>query len=141
MEGLAYDASQNRLLLALKGDPGNGLEDVRAIYAYDLVAGRLLQQPVFTLSRERLDPGGAPFKPSGLALHPKTGEIYVVSGVRRALVVLSPDGELRAAVALPPRLYPQPEGITFAPDGTLYLSNEGGGGTATLLRFLPQPSL
>lgn len=139
VEGLAYDAARNRLLVACKEDPGNDLEGVRAIYAYDLDAQRLDATPAFTLDRATLDPGGAPFKPSGLAVHPKTSEIYVVSGVRRALVVLSPEGELRAAVQLPPRLYPQPEGIAFAPDGTLYISNEGGGGSASLLRFLPQP--
>lgn len=137
VEGLAYDAAQNRLLLALKGDPGNGLRRVRAIYAYDLATGERSDEPAFTLDRDRLDPGGAPFKPSGLAFHPTSGELYVLSAVRRALVVLSPDGDLRAAVALPARLYPQPEGIAFAPDGTLFISSEGDGIAGTLLRFLP----
>lgn len=139
VEGLAYDASRNRLLLACKEDPGGGLEGVRAIYAFDLGTRRLDPAPAFTLDRATLDPGGAPFKPSGLALHPETGELYVISGVRRALIVLSAEGELRSAVQLPARLYPQPEGIAFASDGTLYISNEGGGASATLLRFLPQP--
>ena len=139
VEGLAYDARGNRLLLACKGDPGGGRKGVRTIYAYDLAAERLDPDPVFTLDREVLDEGGAPFKPSGLAVHPGTGEIYIISGVRKALVVLSPEGDLTAAVSLPPRLYPQPEGIAFARDGTLFISNEGGGGSATLLRFSPQP--
>lgn len=137
VEGLAYDAAQNRLLLALKGDPGNGLRRVRAIYAYDLTTGERSDEPAFTLDRDQLDPGGAPFKPSGLAFHPATGELYVLSAVRRALIVLSPEGELRAAVALPARLYPQAEGIAFAPDGTLFISSEGDGTAGTLLRFLP----
>ncbi|MEM6326135.1 MAG: SdiA-regulated domain-containing protein [Bacteroidota bacterium] len=137
VEGLAFDPTENRLLLACKEDPGGDLSGVRAIYAYDLASGRLGPDPVYTLDRATLDPGGASFKPSGLAVHPETGEIYVVSGVRQALVVLSPTGDLRAAVQLPAPLYPQPEGIAFAPDGTLYISNEGTGGPATLLRFLP----
>ncbi|MEM1054663.1 MAG: SdiA-regulated domain-containing protein [Bacteroidota bacterium] len=140
VEGLAYDAAQNRLLLALKGDPGNDLEDVRAIYAFDLASGRLFPEPAYTLDRERLDSGADSFKPSGLAIHPETDEIYIISADLRALIVLIPEGELQAAVALPVRLYPQPEGIAFAPDGTLFLSNEGGSGAATLLRFSPQPS-
>ena len=139
VEGLAYDARGQRLLLACKGDPGGGLEDVRAVYAYDLASGRLQGAPVFTLDRTVLDAGGSPFKPSGIAVHPASGDVYVLSGVRKALVVLSPEGQLRAAVSLPPRLYPQPEGITFAPDGTLFIANEGGSGAGTLLRFLPQP--
>ena len=101
MEGLAYDAAHNWLLLACKGDPGGGLEDVRAVYAFDLDTGKLMGPPVFTLDRETLDAGGAPFKPSGLAIHPASGEIYVISSVRKALVVLAPDGSLRAAVSLP----------------------------------------
>jgi hypothetical protein len=39
--------------------------------------------------------------------------------------------------ALPAALYPQPEGIAFLPDGTLFISNEGPSGAATLLRFAP----
>ncbi len=139
VEGLAYDARGNRLLLACKGNPGPGLDGVRAIYAYDLDTGRLDPAPAFLLDREVLDQGGAPFKPSGIAVHPASGEIYIVSGVRKAVVVLSPEGDLTGAVSLPPRLYPQPEGITFASDGTLFISNEGAGGAATLLRFSPQP--
>lgn len=138
VEGLAYDARGHRLLLACKGDPGGGLDGVRAIYAYDLASGTLSEGPLLTLDREALD-RASPFKPSGLAVHPLSGEVYVISGVLTALVVLAPDGDLRAAVALPPRLFPQPEGIAFSPDGTLFISNEGGSGSATLLRFSPQP--
>ena len=139
VEGLGYDASRNRLLLACKESPGAGLAGVRAVYAYDLDAGRLTRQPVYTLDREALDVGGATFKPSGLAVHPETHEVYILSGVLKAVVVLTPEGERRAAISLPSHLYPQPEGIAFAPDGTLYISNEGAGGSATLLRFSPQP--
>lgn len=139
VEGLAYDARGNRLLLALKGDPGGDLEDVRAIYAYDLATGRLADAPAYTLRRADLDQGGASFKPSGIAVHPASGEIYVLSGVLKALVVLSPEGERLAAISLPSHLYPQPEGIAFGADGTLYIANEGGGGAATLLRFSPTP--
>lgn len=135
-EGLAYDAAHNRLLIACKENPGNGLGDVRAIYAFDLGTETLSPAPVFTLDRVRLD-AADPFKPSALAIRPGTGEIYVLSSVRKALAVLSPAGTLLAVVELPEALYPQPEGLAFAADGTLYLSNEGPDGPATLLRFDP----
>ena len=135
-EGLAYDAGRNRLLIACKENPGNGLRNVRAVYAFDVRTNRLDPTPVFTLDRTRLD-AEEPFKPSAIAVRPGSGDVYVLSSVRKALVVLAPDGTVRAVVALPEALYPQPEGIAFAADGTLYISNEGPDGPATLLRFDP----
>lgn len=141
-EGLAYDAPNARLLIACKEDPGPELTDVRAIYAFDLRAKRLSERPVFVLDRRALDrpprrggAAGAAFKPSALAVHPTSGRIYVLSSARKALAVLSPEGTLLEAVALPERLYPQPESLTFLPDGTLFIASEGESGDATLLRF------
>ena len=135
-EGLAYDAPGNRLLIACKENPGNGLRDVRAVYAFDLATNRLGPTPVFTLDRTLLD-AADPFKPSAIAVRPGSGDVYILSSVRKALVVLAPDGTVRAVVALPRALYAQPEGIAFTADGTLYISNEGPDGPATLLRFDP----
>lgn len=137
-EGLAYDAAGGRLLIACKEHPGvDG--DVRAIWAFDLATRELGDAPVVELDRAVIDEGGPPhFKPSALAVHPRTGELYVVSSVRKAILVLTPAGEIAAAVALPEALYGQPEGIAFAPDGTLFLSNESTLGPATLLRYAEQ---
>ena len=135
-EGLGYDAAAGRLLIACKEDPGDDLKGVRAVYAFDLETLELSPRPAFTLDRSRVD-GDDLFKPSALAVHPTTGQIYVLSSVRKALAVVDPDGTLLAVVALPPTLYPQPEGIAFAVDGTLFISNEGPVGAGTLLRFTP----
>ncbi|MDT0631280.1 SdiA-regulated domain-containing protein [Rubrivirga litoralis] len=135
-EGLGYDLAQNRLLIACKEDPGLDLRGVRAVYAFDLATLALSERPVFTLDRARVD-GDDAFKPSALAVHPATGQVYVLSSVRKALAVVEPDGTLSAVVELPPALYPQPEGIAFAADGTLFISNEGPVGSGTLLRFAP----
>ena len=135
-EGLGYDAAGDRLLVACKEDPGADLEGVRAVYAFDLQALALSERPVFTLDRSAVD-GDERFKPSALAVRPATGQIYVLSSVRKALAVVEPDGTLAAVVELPPSLYPQPEGIAFAADGTLFISNEGPVGAGTLLRFTP----
>ena len=135
-EGLAYDEANNRLLIACKENPGNGLGRVRAVYAFDLRTLTLSSAPVFTLDRRLVD-ARQPFKPSALAIRPATGQIYVLSSVRKAIAVLTSAGALETVIDLPEALYAQPEGITFAPDGTLYISNEGPRGPATLLRFDP----
>lgn len=136
-EGLAYDAAGGRLLVAAKEDPGDSLRGVRAVYAFDLATRALSPAPAFTLDRALLDGDLAAFKPSALAIHPTSGHVYVLSSVRKALAVVDAEGTLLAAVPLEEALFPQPEGITFAPDGTLYIANEGPSGPGTLLRFAP----
>lgn len=135
-EGLAYDATGGRLLIACKEDPGEGLEDVRAIYAFDLATETLSAAPVALLDRQQLD-GEASFKPSALAVDPRTGRWFVLSSVEKALAVLDPDGTLVASLPLSAQLFPQPEGIAFDAAGTLFIANEGRVGAGTLLRFSP----
>ncbi len=134
-EGLAYDGA-GRLLIACKEWPGDGLGDVRAVYAFDLATETLGPRPVALLDRQRVD-GLAAFKPSALAVHPVSGEVYVLSSVRTAIAVLTPDGALRAVLPFPSGLVPQPEGMAFAADGTLYVSSEGPRGPGLLLRYSP----
>lgn len=135
-EGLAHDAAENRLLVSCKENPGEGLGRVRAVYAFDLARRALGEAPVYQLAREAVD-GAKNFKPSALAVHPTTGHLYVLSSVRPALAVLDRAGALVALADLPADTFPQPEGLAFAPDGTLYLATEGAGGTARLARYAP----
>ena len=134
-EGLEYDPAEERLLIVCKEDAGPELPGIRAIYAFHLSSLDRSPNPVFRLDRAVLDAPSRPFKPSALARHPRTGQFYVLSAVRHALAVLNPDGSLAAALALPAARYPQPEGLAFSPDGTLFLSSEGRTGPATLFRF------
>lgn len=134
-EGLAFDG-QGRLLIACKEWPGPDLNDVRAIWAFDLETEILSPDPVVLLDRRQVD-GRLNFKPSALAVHPISGRVYVLSSVRTAIAVLSPDGALLAILDFPPRLVPQPEGLAFAADGTMYVSSEGTTGPGLLLRYAP----
>lgn len=135
-EGLVYDAAGHRLLIACKEWPGPDLGDVRAIYAFDLATETLSEAPVFQLDRTQVD-GQAAFKPSALAVHPTTGQIYVLSSVRTSLAVLTPDGVLLGVAEIPARFAPQPEGLAFTADGTLYVASEGPAGPGALLRYPP----
>ncbi len=74
------------------------------------------------------------FKPSAAAIHPLTGEVYIISSINKLLVIT--DRELRAKSVYPLRrsLYKQPEGLSFTSEGDMIISNEQAGkGNAQLL--------
>jgi uncharacterized protein YjiK len=137
-EGLALDAPRDRLLIACKEDPGEGHneDEVKAVYAFDLSTRTLAAAPVLLLPRSALD-AAEDFKPSALAVHPRTGEVYVLSSVRNAIAVVNASGEVTSVVELPEALNAQPEGLAFTADGALYLANEGGDGEGTISRYDP----
>lgn len=146
VEGLAYDRSGNRLLLACKRDArGDGNDkDGRYVYAFDLAAETLSERPVYAIDqaavRQYLDAGSPcagfaklndffgrddfDLAPSALAIHPRTGELFLTSSVGKVLMVLGPEGDIRWLERLDKARFPQPEGLAFAAGGTLYLSTE-----------------
>ena len=158
-EGLVYDAPNHRLLIACKEFAGKGLRDRKAIYAFDLTTKTLLKEPVYTINlaafSEQIGPEGGPndavrralgstfdmsgFKPSALGLHPITGHLYVLSSVRKALVVLNKDSIIEAVWPLSDQLFRQPESMAFLPNGDLFIASEGDGQKATLVRYTYRP--
>ena len=142
-EGLCYDIRRQALLIACKGNPDSAYR--RDVYAFDLQAKQLGQTPVFSVDPvevNRLVPHATDekhgyFSPSGIAIHPLTGDVYIISTALKRLVVLDyQSGAIRFAVRLNKKLLPQPEGIAFDPEGNLYLSSEGKkGGEGLFFRF------
>lgn len=145
LEGLAWLAAKKRLLLACKNPmlSKNGF----AIYALDLETKALDPEPWAVIPQKALrayvseekvaHAQPKAFGPSGLAVHPTTGEVYVVSSTGRMLVVLGPDGALRKVEGLARDVHRHPEGICFSADGTLFISNEARGGRPVIQRFAP----
>jgi uncharacterized protein YjiK len=142
-EGLAYDPVNKNLLIACKEDPymdekeGSG---VKAIYSFNPEKKQLDTEPVLLINLDTVNyyKGDATFKPSGIAIHPITGEIYILGSVGKLLLVLSRKGEMLAMIKLSSHIFRQPEGICFSPDGILYISNEGAGKEGTILEFEPR---
>jgi len=159
VEGLCYQVSQKRLLVACKGFPGKGkkLKHRKAIYAFDPKKKELSDDPVYTIDLKQLadsidqdvvasaygslaeffNPGDGEltFQPSAIAVHPISEQIYLLSSAGKLMVILSPEGEVEKVLPLDRSVFKQPEGLAFEKDGTMYISNEGRGGHANILRF------
>ena len=140
-EGLGYDPTQNCLLIACKeqGFIDEKSDDQRAVYRFDLENKTLIQQPYLVIEEGKLAARTRKkisFHPSGIAVHPLTQELYIIASNGKLLVVMDTNGNILAAKSLPANVFNQPEGICFAPDGTLYISNEGRDGNGNILRFI-----
>ncbi|MNC99191.1 hypothetical protein D3C83_173920 [compost metagenome] len=48
----------------------------------------------------------------------------MVASVGKLLVVTDKKGKVEHAIPISPIAFPQPEGLTFSPNGDLYISNE-----------------
>lgn len=159
VEGLAYDAKSQQLLLACKAASGTSgdLKLTKAIYAFDLNGKFLKEEPKFCIRLEDVHqflktdpvlrklekiqeffaPGDSElgFSPSAIAKHPRSGNLYILSSVGKILMVVSPQGQILHIEKMKKSIHAQPEGICFDADGTLYISNEGKGGKGRILRF------
>lgn len=135
VEGMYYDSSRNRLLLAVKEkDPV--AKDYKGIYAFDLSRKNIAKKPAYKIQfdekifediskKDKQDI----FKPSEVALHPKSGELYLLEGETPKLLILSASGKGKRLYFLDDDQFPQPEGLAFDSIGNLYISNEGDPGT------------
>ncbi len=142
-EGLCYDKNNNRLLVAIKDEePGN--PDYKGIYSFDVVAKRMPEQPVFKIdmtddvfgkSGSKKKKGGD-IKPSAIAVHPATGDIYITDGPKAKLLVLNKEGSIKKLYQLNGKEFAQPEGITFKTTGELYISNEGSKQSGNILHVV-----
>lgn len=146
VEGLAYLEIRNMLILACKGKSGKKSE--KNFYGFDIEVDALLPQPLITVSEDdiknfltkhsklpedQIKKISKDFSPSGIALHPITGDWYILSSVGKLLFVLAPTGDILYIEKLDPNMYLQPEGIVFSKDGTqLYISSEAKDQTASL---------
>ena len=157
IEGLGYDKKNNRLLLAAKGKMAEDPTFSRAVYGFDLNENKLAEKPLFTIDleqvhdyldsdepvkhlekiSEKLDPakGGFTFGTSGIAVHPITGNYYLISSIGKMLMVVSPEGEIIHIEKFKKKIHPQPEGICFESDGTMWIANEGNKSKPSILKF------
>lgn len=138
-EGLGFDEAQNRLLIACKNEGGEGLGNQTAIHAFDLGAMALASEPAFVIDPNQFG-GKKKLRASALAVHPVTGHVVVLSAARKALIALGPDGAVAETWDLEPAGFEQPEGLTFLPNGDVFIASEGDKRAPVLQRFAYQPA-
>ena len=62
--------------------------------------------------------------------------IFILSSINNLIAVLTPDGKLSHIIQFEGKEYKQPEGIAFAENGKLYISNEAGkSGNANIIEL------
>jgi uncharacterized protein YjiK len=106
------------------------------VYAYNFDRKVLFKHISIPQEQVTDDANGKDFRPSGIAVHPKTGQIFILASDGKKLLILSEQGQKEALVSLNPKIYRQPEGICFSPNGDLFISSEGKKGDGYILRFI-----
>ncbi len=131
-EGLCYDQKNDRLLLVCKENTHKKHKDEIQVYAFSIEEEKFEKDPVYNLDKHDIHTN---FKPSGIAIHPETGLIYILSSASQTLLVINEAGEVMSKTQLSPRLYQQAEGICFNHKNELFISNEKKDREPTLMRF------
>jgi len=136
-ETIFYDSSLHRLIVMCKNCEDDTKKEVGS-WAFDPSTNSF--STAFNIStlkiKEQLKDEKFKFKPSAGAIHPVTGELYVLSSIGKALVIFNKDHTVKNSYRIDPKLFKQPEGMTFTPKGDLIISNEAANsGAADILIF------
>ena len=151
VEGIAYDAENNQLLMACKespllGDEAYTIKDSKYIYAFDLESKTLNNSPIIQYNFETIQLFLAAnpstilhpkvqkslnkgkklnLKPTDIAIHPLTQDIFILCGTAYSILVFSAKNyALKAIYSLDDSIFNQAEGLTFLPNGDFYISTE-----------------
>ncbi|MFT5667291.1 MAG: hypothetical protein ACI9DK_001480 [Vicingaceae bacterium] len=139
MESLALNKLNCSLLLAPKDRDLSDL-NFKGMYEISLDSKKMNVSPSFKINMNdqafesfRSKKVYKTFSPSGLAIHPKTHDIYVLDGKKPKLLILDKQGKLKQIHLLDETVFVQPESITFDAGGKLFIGNEGKENNATII--------
>lgn len=141
-EGLGLSANGKSILVACKSSastPNTSYKGNRSIYTFDLNTKTLQEKPSILINLDELEEitgkEDQRYRPSGVAVHPHSKEVYTIASSGQLLVVTNRDGSIKWVKRLDNDIFRQPEGICFDPQGNLYISNEGRGKKGNILVF------
>ena len=138
VEGMVYEPAGRALLFACKEPRTRALAGHLAVLRWSLDRKALDPRPwiFLRLSGITRELKGQGFHPSELARVPGSDHYLLLSGREHAIAEITPAGAVVAVAHLRRRDHRQAEGLAFAPDGSLLISDEGAGrrGTITVYR-------
>jgi uncharacterized protein YjiK len=138
-ETLYYDSSVNGLIMLCKSCEADKGQKVRTAYRFDLATRKFDSASFYTIStksvKDVLKDSDVEFKPSAAAIHPIEKQLYILSSAGQVMAITDTRGTVKWAFRLNPDRNQQAEGIAFAPNGAMYISNEGKFGKPTLQIF------
>jgi hypothetical protein len=160
-EGLCYDRKRKLFLISCKNkaataEDNKEYKNKKAIYGFSIPENKLTKDPVIIIDENEVKKfaygahqnvidkfmqfysatkNAAVFQPSGLAIHPITGDLYIISSVGNILLITDDKGKIKEAIKMPPSEFKQPEGIAFDSEGNMFISNEGRKGKGNILKF------
>lgn len=138
IEGLAYLASEESLILACKRHHARGMRGTVALYAWPIGASAAAPWRSWREAELTRAAGVRAFRPSSLDIDQTSGRIILLSANDNALAEFSADGALLAARALG-TAHRQAEGAVVAADGALLIADEGQAAPALLSRYARVP--
>ena len=128
IESLAYEEGSGHLFLIGKDESKSG-KALRDMFSFDPAVGETSRAFSVSHPGERKDgtnkKGGMKFNPSGMDIHPVTGEFYIVDGPAARIYRVTGKGEISGIYELDAKQVPQVEGISFGPAGECFISTEG----------------
>lgn len=138
-ETLYYDPAMEGLIMICKTCDADKGKQIRSAYRFDLATHQFDSSAIFTISTEEIrklmKDNDIEFDPSAAAIHPLNKRLYILSSAGNLLVITDNRGKVIEGYHLNPVDHPQAEGLCFAPNGDMYISNEGKYGKPTLQIF------
>lgn len=136
-ETTCFDPSKQKIFILTK-TPKTLQEGKIPAYVLDTVTGNFNFAPEYSPDSAALTQiAGNPklfCKPTSAAFHPVSGELYIISVNDRMLLIMN-NGSVKHYYKLDKKTFRQPEGICFAPNGDMMISNEAGDGKANIQVF------
>ncbi|MDN3203241.1 SdiA-regulated domain-containing protein [Algoriphagus sediminis] len=141
-ESLVQSQDSQKLISICKDCKWDKNEKEASAYSFDPNVKEYSDQAAFQLVKKQIEERlnvdydkSVKIQPSAAALHPIDQEYYIISSTGSWLAIFDLDFNIKKLYRLNTKVFKQPEGITFSPNGTLYISNEARGGRANILVF------
>ena len=141
-ETLYADTARKALILICKNCDMDDKKTVSAFAYYPDSIG-FVNEPVYRIDAVTVD-SMSPHKtsklqPSAARIHPILKKLFIISSAANQFVIADLNGKPEGVYQLGKKLFPQPEGLAFKNDGTMFISNEGGTGRGSILKVPFKP--